>query len=103
MVETYFFQSHNFPPGGVGECRVETLGAVDLSVGPFADLFEAAVVCDCSGGERPAVDGILTECGGDDFGIVMLLCGCSAPAAAALFVERQAVEAIDAAWIFARR
>ncbi len=73
MMESYFFQRDNFPPIGMGECPVETLCAVDLSVGPLTDLFEAAVVGDCSCGERPAVDGILTECGGDDFGIVMLL------------------------------
>jgi len=61
-------------------------------------------VGDCSGGEGPAVDGILTECGGDDFGIMMLLRGCcSSAAVAALFVERQAVEAIGAARIFACR
>jgi len=38
MMESYFFQGDNFPTGGVGEGPVETLGAVDLSVGPLADL-----------------------------------------------------------------
>jgi len=61
-------------------------------------------VGDCSGGEGPAVDGILTECGGDDFGIMMLLRGgSSAAVGATLFVKRQAVEAIGAARIFACR
>ena len=58
---------------------------------------------DCSGGEGPAVDGILTECGGDDSGIIMLLRGGSSAVVVILFVERQAVEAISAARIFACR
>ena len=50
------------------------------------------------------MDGILTECGGDDFGIMMLLRGgSSAAVGATLFVKRQAVEAIGAARIFACR
>lgn len=39
MMESYFFQGDNFSPGGVGEGPVETLSAVDLSVGSLADLF----------------------------------------------------------------
>ena len=57
---------------------------------------------DCSGGEGPAVDGILTEGGGHDGGVVTyLLLRAATTTVAALFVEGQAVKAVDAAWIFA--
>lgn len=56
---------------------------------------------DCAGGEGPAVDGVLAEGGGGEFGIASIIS--IVWGSLFLFVERQAVEAVDAAWIFACR